>query len=219
MKKALIFYGGWEGHTPNETAAVFEGWLKDEGYNVVKSDDLKILNDYEGIADVDLFVPMCTMSEMSEEQAKNISLAVSNGAGIAGCHGGMCDSFRNNTLWQFMTGAQWVAHPGNSDVTYTVNLKYGNQFTEGLSDFDYTGEQYYIHIDPAVTVHAVTAFPVADGDHASNGTVLMPVIFTKKWGKGNVFYLSIGHTYKDFDIPQVKTIMKRGLLWATKKGE
>ena len=219
MKKALIFYGGWEGHTPRETADIFESWLKDEGYYVVTSDSIDILNNYESISDIDLFVPMCTMAEISANQVQNISEAVSNGAGLAGCHGGMCDSFRNNTVWQFMTGAQWVAHPGNGNVTYKINLKQDNLFTEGLSDFEYTGEQYYMHIDPAVTVHATTTFPVADGEHASNGTVLMPVIFTKKWGKGNVFYLSLGHTYKDFDIPQIKTIMKRGLLWATKKGE
>ena len=186
---------------------------------MVKTDSMDILNNYEDISDIDLFVPMYTMGEISETQVKNISQAVSNGAGLAGCHGGMCDSFRNNTHWQFMAGAQWVAHPGDGNVTYKVNLKEGNPFTEGLSDFEYTGEQYYVHIDPAITVHATTLFPVADGEHSSNGEVLMPVIYTKKWGKGNVFYFSLGHTYKDFDIPEIKTIMKRGLLWATKKGE
>ena len=183
MKKALIFYGGWNGHTPRETAEIFEAWLKDEGYDVVKSDSMDILNNYEDISDIDLFVPMYTMGEISALQVTNISKAVSNGAGLAGCHGGMCDSFRNNTDWQFMTGAQWVAHPGNNNVTYKVNLKQGNLFTEGLSDFEYTGEQYYVHIDPAITVHATTIFPVADGEHSSNGTVVMPVIFTKKMGK------------------------------------
>ena len=186
---------------------------------MVKTDSMDILNNYEDISDVDLFVPMYTMGDISETQVKNISKAVSNGAGLAGCHGGMCDSFRNSPDWQFMAGAQWVAHPGNSNVTYKVNLKEGNLFTEGLSDFEYTGEQYYVHIDPAITVHATTLFPVADGEHSSNGAVLMPVVYTKKWGRGNVFYFSLGHTYKDFDIPPIKTIMKRGLLWATKKGE
>lgn len=219
MKKALIFYGGYEAHTPFETAKVFEGMLKQEGYTVVMSDSMDVLNNYDDIADVDLFVPVWTMGQITTQQVLNISKAVSLGAGIAGCHGGMCDTFRENTWWQFMTGAQWVAHPGNSVITYKVSLKHDNPFTEGLSDFEYTGEQYYMHVDPAVMTYAVTAFPVEEGEHSSNGTVLMPVVFTKKWGKGNIFYLSIGHTYKDFDIPEVNTIMKRGLLWATKKGE
>ena len=216
MKKALIFYGGWNGHTPYETALVFENMLKEEGYDTTVSNSLDCLNNYDDIADIDLFVPVWTMGEITNVQAGNISKAVSNGAGIAGCHGGMCDAFRNCTDWQFMTGAQWVAHPGNGEVTYQVELKSGNIFTDGLSDFNYKGEQYYLHVDPAVTVHATTLFPVSDGEHASNGTVAMPVIFTKNWGKGKVFYFSIGHTYKDFDIPQVNSIMKRGFIWATR---
>lgn len=217
MKKALIFYGGWNGHTPKETAMVFEEMLKEEGFCVTVSDTMDILNSYDNIADIDLFVPVWTMGEISNEQSQNILKAVSEGAGIAGCHGGMCDSFRTNTDWQFMTGAQWVAHPGNGDVTYRVTLKTGNIFTEGLSDFDYKGEQYYMHIDPAVSVHAYTEFPIADGNHSPNGKVLMPVVFTKKWGKGNVFYLSIGHTAGDFGIPEVRTLMNRGFLWACRQ--
>ena len=216
MKKALIFYGGWSGHTPKETAEVFKTILEENGFEVTVSDSVEIFDAYETLDEFDLFVPVCTMCEISERQVNKISKAVINGAGIAGCHGGMCDAFRQNTKWQFMTGAQWVAHPGNSQVTYTVKLKGDDPFTRGLSDFTYTGEQYYLHVDPAVKVHAVTEFPVWDGPHCSNGSVTMPVLFTKKWGEGRVFYLSLGHTYEDFEIPEIKTLMQRGLLWAAR---
>ena len=217
MKKALIFYGGWQGHTPAETSALFKEILKKNNFEVTMSDSLNALDDYDSIKKYDLFVPMWTMGEISNEQCNNICKAVSEGAGIAGCHGGMCDSFRQSTLWQFMTGAQWVAHPGNDGVTYTVNLEKNNIFTEGLEDFSITSEQYYLHLDPAVKVYATTAFPVADGDHVPNGEVRMPVIYTKKWGKGNVFYFSVGHTYKSFEIKEAKTIMERGLVWAARQ--
>tara|TARA_Y100000758_G_scaffold293253_1_gene249201 strand:- start:4603 stop:4776 length:174 start_codon:yes stop_codon:yes gene_type:complete len=42
----------------------------------------------------------------------------------------------------------------------------------------------------------------------------MPVIWKKKYGKGNVFYTSLGHTVDVFDIPEAMTILKRGILWA-----
>ncbi|MBQ4086929.1 MAG: ThuA domain-containing protein [Clostridia bacterium] len=216
MKKALVFYGGWDGHTPVETANIYQEILEKNGYEVTMSDTLSVLDNYDDIKEYDLFVPMWTMGEIGKEQCQNICMAVENGAGIAGCHGGMCDSFRNHTNWQFMTGAQWVAHPGNDKATYTVNMKKCNPFTGDLDDFTYTGEQYYIHVDPAINVYATTDFPTVDGPHAANGKVTMPVVFTKLWGKGKVFYSSMGHTFRDFDIPQVKTIMERGLLWATR---
>ena len=217
MKQALIIHGGWDGHTPKETAYLFADLLKAEGFEITISDTLDALNDYESIRKYDLFVPVWTMGEISWEQETNICRAVEEGAGIAGCHGGMCDSFRNSTNWQFMTGSQWVAHPGNDQAHYWVNLDKENPLTAGLEDFDLTSEQYYIHVDPAVKVYATTEFPVVDGPHSSNGTVKVPVVYTKTWGKGNVYYNSLGHTYEVFTtIPAAKEMMRRGFLWASR---
>ena len=112
MKKALIFYGGWDGHTPKETAELFRDLLVAENFQVTMSDTLDVLNDYDELKQYDLFVPVWTMGKLSWEAEQNICKAVAEGAGIAGCHGGMCDSFRESTEWQFMTGSQWVSHPG-----------------------------------------------------------------------------------------------------------
>jgi type 1 glutamine amidotransferase len=190
--------------------------LEAEGFDVTITDTLDALNNYDDITKYDLFVPVWTMGTITGQQCANICKAVAEGAGIAGCHGGMCDSFRNSTDWQFMTGSQWVAHPGNDGTPYMVNLIPGNEFTEGLQDFKVESEQYYIHVDPCVKVYATTTFPVADGPHVSNGEVKVPVVYTKMWGKGRVFYTSLGHTYKVFDIPEARTIMTRGLLWAAR---
>ena len=217
MKKALIIYGGWDGHTPKETGALFAELLRGEGFEVTLSDTLDCLNDYEQIRQYDLFVPVWTMGEISWEQENNICRAVEEGAGIAGCHGGMCDSFRNSTNWQFMTGSQWVAHPGNDQAHYWVNLDKENPLTCGLEDFDLTSEQYYIHVDHAVKVCATTQFPVFEGPHSANGTVTLPIAYTKFWGKGKVYYNSLGHTYEVFrDIPAAKEMMRRGFLWAVR---
>ena len=216
MKKALIFQGGWDGHTPLETSLEYKKMLEPHGFEVTIVDNLEYLNDYENLLQFDLIVPMWTMGEISGQQRDNVSRAVQSGIGLAGCHGGMCDSFRMDTEWQFMTGSQWVAHPGNDGTPYMVNLVPGNVFTEGLQDFKVESEQYYIHVDPCVKVYATTTFPVADGPHASNGEVKVPVVYTKMWGKGRVFYNSLGHTYKVFDIPEARELMTRGLLWAAK---
>lgn len=217
-KKALIFHGGWDGHEPVQVAEVFRNILQNEGYAVQASDTLDVLLDTEKLKENDLLVPVWTMGEITNDQCSSICAAVEAGSGLAGCHGGMCDAFRNSTEWQFMTGSQWVAHPGNDGTAYVVNMKKNmpSPITEGIGDFSVTSEQYYIHVDPAVCVLATTAFPVVDGPHAPNGKVEVPVVYTKYWGKGKVFYNSLGHHADVFDIPEAKELMRRGFLWASR---
>lgn len=215
MKKALIVYGGWTGHDPDGVADVFAEILEQEHFAVTKSDSLDaFLTD---LTVYDLIVPIWTMGTLLAEAEKNVCNAVSAGTGIAGCHGGMCDAFRNSTTWQFMTGSQWVAHPGNSDVTYEVNINKASSspLVEGMEDFSVTSEQYYIHIDPAVDVLATTTF-THEGDHTANGYVTVPVAYTKRWGKGKVYYNSLGHNRHIFDIPQAREMMRRGFLYAAR---
>ena len=68
-----------------------------------------------------LVVPIWTMGTITKEQEAGLLAAVKSGVGIAGWHGGMGDSFRNNTEYQWMVGGQWVAHPGNM-IDYEVNI-------------------------------------------------------------------------------------------------
>lgn len=216
MKKALIFQGGWDGHEPVQVSQVFTKMLQESDFEVDVYDSLDCLADGEKLKNYDLIVPVWTMGSIDPNYVNNVSAAVAAGVGLAGCHGGMCDSFRENVDWQFMTGSQWVAHPGNDGVEYVVNVTNDDYFTKELEDFKVCSEQYYIHVDPAVKVYATTTFPVVDGPHAANGEVAVPVVYTKKWGEGNVFYTSLGHHADIFDIPQAYTIMKRGLLWAAR---
>ena len=176
MKKALIVWGGWDGHEPEQVAKVFERVLKLDGFEVEVSPTLDAFKDEEKLMGLNLIVPCWTMGSITDEQANPVINAVRSGVGMGGCHGGMCDSFRNNTEWQFMTGGQWVAHPGNDGTKYRVNITgVKHAITEGICDFDVKSEQYYMHVDPAVRVLATTKFPVADGPHVGNGPVDMPV--------------------------------------------
>jgi len=215
MKKALIVYGGWEGHDPAGVAEVFAQILEEESFAVTKAASLDaFLTD---LSVYDLIVPVWTMGTLPAEAERNVCSAVAAGTGLAGCHGGMCDAFRNSTDWQFMTGAQWVAHPGNSDVTYMVHMNKASSspLVEGLDDFSVTSEQYYIHIDPAVDVLATTTF-THEGYHTANGRITVPVAFTKRWGQGKVYYNSLGHNRFIFDIPQAREMMRRGFLYAAR---
>ena len=216
MKKALIFYGGWDGHQPDKVSMRFAALLEKNGFSADRVEGLECLSDREKLMTYDLIVPCFTGGKLPRECEKNISFAVSRGVGMAGCHGGMCDSFRESTDWQFITGGQWVAHPGNDGVTYTVNIRSGSSpITEGIEDFSVTSEQYYLHVDPAVEVLATTRFPFVNYYHAANKPIDMPVAWTKYWGLGRVFYCSLGHHDDVFDnSPSASVLMERGMLWA-----
>lgn len=216
-KKALFVWGGWEGHEPKKCVDIFAPWLEQQGFEVEISHTLDSYLDVEKLKSLDLIVQVFTMSQITGAQEKGLLEAVRSGVGLAGWHGGLADSFRSNTEYQFMVGGQWVAHPGGV-IDYEVNITdHEDPVTAGLSDFKMHSEQYYMHVDPINQVLATTTF---SGEHAPwiEG-VVMPVIWKKMYGKGRVFYTSLGHVAKDFDVPQARIIVQRGMLWAAKSLE
>ena len=217
MTRALVTWGGWEGHEPEKVGPMFADWLREAGMEVTLTDSLACFDDAEAVKGYDLIVPVWTMSKIEKQQALNVCAAVAAGTGIAGCHGGMCDAFRENVDWQFMTGAQWVAHPGNDGVDYAVRITSDDALVAGVGDFTVKTEQYYLHIDPAVKVHAVCDFPLVDGPHSVNGPVAMPVVFTKGYGAGRVYYNALGHQKNVIDTGPAAELMRRGLLWAARR--
>jgi len=212
MKKALMVWGGWEGHEPQQCVHVFAPLLQASGFEVDISDTLDAYLDTAKMQTYDLISQVFTMSSISEDQLKGLLQAIRNGAGFAGWHGGMADSFRDSVDYQFMVGGQWVAHPGNI-IDYTVNIANSNDpITAGIEDFPMHSEQYYMHVDPSNEVLATTTFDGTYFDWIDGATI--PVVWKRRWGKGRVFYCSLGHVAADFDVPQVREIVRRGLLWA-----
>ncbi len=204
--KALIVYGGWDGHEPKQVAEIFEGVLSGHDFEVEVSDTLDSYLDVEKLGKLDLIVPVWTMGEITRAQWRGLNEAVREGVGVAGAHGGMGDAFRQNTDYQFMVGGQWVAHPGGV-IDYTVHIvDHADPVTAGLDNFRMHSEQYYMHVDPSNHVLATTTFEF-------NGTT-MPVAWKRMWGSGRVFYSSLGHVAADFDTPEALTIIERGMLWA-----
>jgi hypothetical protein len=212
-KNALIVYGGWEGHQPAECALIVEKMLLDEGFVVAKAGETSAFAE-PNLGRFDLIVPIFTMGKIMDVESKNLCATVESGSGLAGFHGGMGDSFRLNTDYQFMTGGQWVAHPGNI-ISYRVNIvDKTDPITKGIEDFDYESEQYYMHVDPNNHVLATATF---SGEHCSwiKGAV-MPVAWKRRHGHGKVFYSSLGHVAAEFGVPQMSTILRRGMLWAAR---
>lgn len=207
-----MIQGGWDGHEPQQTTELFAGILRDEGVSVEVSDTLDALNDATALSNLDLIVMCWTMGRLQPDQEKNLLNAVRGGVGFGGWHGGMCDAFRGSTEYQWMTGGQWVAHPGNQ-LEYRVNIvDRDDPVTAGLDDFTMHSEQYYLHVDPSNRVLATTTFNGTDAPWTAG--CVMPVVWKRMWGEGRVFYSSLGHALKDYDVPEAREIQRRGLLWA-----
>lgn len=214
MREALIVWGGWSGHEPDRCAAIVAGMLEAESFKVHLETSTRAFADPD-LSRFSLIVPIYTMSKIEKDEVANLSKVVREGAGLSGFHGGMCDAFRDAVEYQFMCGGQWVAHPGNI-IDYRVNVtRPDDAIMEGLGGFDYRSEQYYMHVDPSNEVLATTTF---SGDHAPwiDG-VVMPVVWKRRHGLGRVFYSSLGHVAKEFDVPEMRTILRRGMLWAARR--
>ncbi len=215
--KALIVYGGWDGHTPQACAEHIAQTLSDAGFEPTLRDTLDAYADDELMAEQKLIVPIWTAGEIPDEAWKGLNQAVQNGTGLAGFHGGMIDSFRNQTEYQWMTGAQWVSHPGDIVPAYDVQITdTDHPITQGISSFTMPNtEQYYCHHDPGNHVLCTTIFDQGLGNPSLyKQHVVMPYAYTKTWGQGRVFCACWGHTVDDFKVPEAQEIVRRGMLWA-----
>ncbi len=215
MKKALFVWGGWQGHEPEQCTRLVSDYVKDD-FDCEITNSLEVYEDLTGLKGFDVIVQCVTMGGISEIQEKNLIEAVGSGVGLAGWHGGLCDSFRNNPNYQFMTGGQWVAHPGGDKAEYTVNIiKKDDPVVQGIEDFAICSEQYYLLVDPGCNVLATTDF---SGEYEGIDwikDVRMPTVWKKPWGRGRVFYSALGHIADDFrKHKELCEIMRRGMLWA-----
>lgn len=214
MKSALIVYGGWSGHDPEECATIYRRWLHEDGFSVRTATETSAFAD-PSIHDLSLIIPIFTMSKIEKEEAENLTKAVEGGVGLAGHHGGMSDAFRDAVDYQFMVGGQWVAHPGGI-IDYTVDVADPmDPIMAGIKAFPYTSEQYYMHVDPSNHVLATTTF---SGAHAPwIAGVKMPVAWKRMHGKGRVFHSTLGHQAKEFEHVEMATMLRRGVNWAARE--
>jgi type 1 glutamine amidotransferase len=231
VKKAVLFVGGWQGHTPTAFREWATGLLEEEGFAVTSHETLTPLAEPEQLSDIDLIVPIWSSARsshqpefgnMTKEEEAGLLQLIGSGCGIAGWHGHMGDAFRDRPTYHFLIGGQFVGHPpgwpdnpvpDDDFIEYDVTIsKPHDPIVKGVRSFRLRSEQYYMLVDPSNDVLATTTFT---GEHLwwIEGTT-MPVVWKRRWDKGRVFYCSIGHRIEDLRIPQVAEIMRRGMVWA-----
>lgn len=214
---ALVVRGGWDGHAPVETTDLFLPFLREHGYDVTVEDSLEIYADEGLMARVDLVLQCWTMGEILPDELRGLRSAVAAGTGLAGWHGGIVDSFRMATDYTQLTGGQFVAHPGDI-VPHTVEVvpeRAEHPIVQGLGQIELRSEQYWMATDPLIDVLATTTISPGPDDPWP-GPVTSPAVWTRHWGRGRVFVCTPGHQTADLEVPAIRTIIERGMLWATR---
>ena len=228
-RRALVVRGGWDGHMPVETTDLFIPFLEAHGFNVRVEESTKVYADADYLATVDLILQINTMNTIEPEELAGLTAAVVNGTGMAGWHGGIADSYRNTSDYLHLIGGQFACHPGKhpserigeqSDnyVPYRVNMLPAaaeHPITAGIGDFDLVTEQYWVLSDDYIDVLATTTQLVRDWD-PWHRPVTSPAIWTRQWGQGRIFVATPGHHVDILEDPNVNTIIKRGMLWASR---
>jgi type 1 glutamine amidotransferase len=194
--------------------------IDDLGYAVEETQDIFSLD--RDLSNYDLIIlgwnNALTTEDLSDSQEDNLLAAVEAGTGVAAWHGAAA-AFRASLRYHLMLGGDFVAHPAGEGYPqpYTVNITDASHpVTEGVNDFPVASEQYYMHTDHNNTVLAETTF---SGEHFEwlDG-LRSPVAWVRTWGKGRVFYHSIGHTPQDLEGDDVRRLTKQGIAWATRNG-
>ena len=221
-KHIIYVHGGWKGHKPTESVDLFVPKLRAEGAIVHVSDSLGVYANKELMRKADLIIQVWTMGKITKEQFNGLRNAILNGTGFSGWHGGIGDAFRSNIQYQFLVGGQFLFHPGGK-IDHSIKIyNKKDPITKGIKDFELKKtEQYYMLIDPNIDVLAISEF-TRDSYQKKNANGVenfitgstMPVVWKKKYGKGRVFYSSIGHNLTDFDVPEVMEMQMRGFRWA-----
>lgn len=207
--KILFLQGGWEGHKPEQIIHKFNAALLEQGCQTETITSLERLADMDWLKTFDVISPCWTMGSLSPEESAGLRGAVHHGVGLGGVHGGMGDAFRGNLDYEWMVGGHFVGHPHVGDYNIHV-AEPAHGIMQGLpTEFSYHSEQYYMLMDPGVRV-------LAKADYTFEGhTCVMPVVWTKHWGKGRVFYSALGHDPAEFNrYPTIFQMSLNGILWA-----
>jgi uncharacterized protein len=217
-RRALVVRGGWEGHSPVEATDMFLPFLEKHGFTVDVHDSPAAYDDADALLATDLVLQCYTQGEATDQQVTHLSNAVAAGTGLAGWHGGIVDSYRASPDYLHLTGGQWAAHPGGF-VDYEVAVvpeRRDHPIVEGLSPrWQHHTEQYWCLTDDLNDVLLTSTF-VATDETPWRSDLVVPAAWTRQWGEGRVFVSTIGHKLDDLDVPEVRTLTERGLLWASR---
>jgi uncharacterized protein len=220
-RQALVVRGGWQGHVPVEATDLFIPFLAGHGFDVDVHDSLDVYADASRMRAADLVVQCWSIGQITPEQLAGLSAAVRAGTGFAGWHGGIVGSFLGSEGYHHLTGGVFVHHP-DGFVPHQLTVCSAHEIVAGLSTVALHTEKYWVLTDPYIDMLATVCYPPDDRLDSPGGptpwrcAVELPAVWTRQWGAGRVFVSTVGHKLDDLEVPEIRTLTERGLLWASR---
>ena len=233
-RRALVVRGGWDGHQPVEATDVFIPFLAEHGFAVEVDDSPAPYADadYHGGHG-----PHCAVHDDEYDRERTSSKGLQHGGraagtGLAGWHGGITDSYRNSSDYLHLIGGQFACHPGKHPVR--ADRRAVRQL-RAVPDRHAAGRRRAPDHRRASTTS--TWSPSSTGCSPTTTSTCSPPRRNRsargtpgtapsprrrsgpaQWGQGRIFVCTRGHRVDILRVPQVNTMIKRGLLWASRRG-
>lgn len=212
--KTLLIVGGHPIHHFHICGLEIEDILiKDGRFEVEKVEDDLSIFESSRLKSYDVIVLYWTGGEISDFQLNGLSNFINIGGGLVGIHSAT-DAFHNNPCYEAMIGGRLFMHKDFRKYHVSVTNSQ-HPITKDLDEFWVEDEQYIMDYDHRVNVLCSALW---------KGQT-MPVAWTKKWGKGRIYYLALGHRsdawHESDGCKQeiFKVLLTRGISWVSKNNK
>lgn len=203
--KTVVFTGGEIHDFKGCGEAITDTLSKNEKFKITKvENDLSILL-ATNLHPYDLIIFYYTLGKISHAQKNGLLNFIASGKGYVGIHSA-ADSFRECPEYRAMVGGYFVTHPHYREYQVSI-VDSEHPITKDITEFTVVDEQYILDFDSRVNILCSALW---------KGKT-KPVVWTKDWGKGRIFYLALGHDKKACQQEIFCLLLVPGAMWAAGK--
>jgi len=203
-KKKILLCQRGRYFNKNKTYNSFQQILSE--YHIDNYEDLDVFNDRD-FFNYDTTIFFTQFGEFTEEQEKNVLDFISSGKGFVGLHGASA-SFKEHPNYYEMLGGRFIGH--KKVTNYDIKIIDPNHpITQDLEDFSFIDEPYRHDFSMGKDIHVL-----AKGDyHDEEDPKPEPIMWTKSFGKGRIFFCALGHRASSLKHETFQTIISRAVKW------
>lgn len=206
-RKKILLYQGGRYSSKDVSFKHFKNILTD--YIIDTFEDVQIFNSdkfFEYIA----AIFYSQGGELTNKQEMNILEFIKAGRGFIGLHGASA-SFKSHSKYFEMLGGRFIEHKRVKSFK-VINIEKQHPITRGLEDFTVRDEPYRHEFSMSKDIRILAIGDYQDVDNPN----LEPIMWTKSYGEGRVFYCSLGHRTNSLKSPIFQKIIQRAVKWVIK---